>query len=398
MKLLFLSFIFLFGTHGKAEDFPSTSVTEDEFTRGFDTSKGMKESDKDEVSADRLKIGGSLQAEWQDYTTQSTDYLFSPMTLELYLDSTLKNDIRAFFRGRFIHDPSIDESIPSPLTGLSQKQDSSVIDEMNLRFHSNRKIFWTIGAQKLKWGASKFWNPTDFINLQRRDLLRQEDLRKGISMVKAHVPINDSNLYLIAVNENSAATKQVGAAVKYELPFSSGEWSLSGYSRLGLSTKIGTDLSMAIGDTDVYIEAAQSDTGRDKSISGGISYEVKYSDDDNVAFGLEGFWQENGTENKATYATSLAAGTFIPFYVGKKYELFSVTLLKPGSWNYSNILFYVIQNSSDQSQYYRLTWIYNGMSDATWTAAIGARSGASDTEMKFLGQNLDGLLQVRLVF
>ena len=397
------TFAFLVSSIAFAEDFPggSSGSTADEFEKGFSKDKGMQEEDHRMVEADRLKMGGYLQAEWMLFQLENSamrDYLTSPMTLELYLDAQLKNDVRAFFKGRLVHDASVDETVTSPLTGLKQKQNNSYLDEMKISFHSNRKVFWTIGRQKIKWGAAKFWNPTDFLNLQKRDFLRQEDMRSGVSMVKAHIPWKDANFYVLGVNESAYESAQNGLAVRFELPFKSAEWSVSSYSRKGQKTKIGSDISFAVKDFDVYVEGAQSDRNTDKSVSGGINYEFKYSDEDTAALGLETFWQENGTEDKSTYAGMLTAGTFIPFYVGKSYSAASLLLMKPGGWNFSNLLFMAMMNNSDRSQYYRATWIYTGISDMQWTFALGGRVGDAGSEMKFFNQTYDAWVQLRVMF
>ncbi|MBL7542336.1 MAG: hypothetical protein JNL11_00900 [Bdellovibrionaceae bacterium] len=387
-----------------AADFPggtSSSAVDDEFEKGFGKSTGMQDEDHRMVEADRMKMGGYLQAEWMAYQLVDRpiqDYITSPMTLEMYIDAQMKNDVRAFFKGRFLNDGSVDESKPSPLTGGMQKQSTAYLDEMKISFHTRRKIFWTIGRQKIKWGVSKFWNPTDFINMQKRDFLRQEDLRTGISMVKAHVPWNDANFYVLGVTEASSESNQNGLGGRFELPIQTSEWSVSAYSRKGQSTKLGSDISFALKDFDVCMEGAQTDLGTEKAASGGFTYEVKYSDEDTVALGLEGFWQENGNSDKSSYGGLLASGKFIPFNVGKSYSSASVVLLKPGSWNFSTLLFFAIQNNDDRSQYYRATWIYSGISDMLWTVALGSRAGDVGSEMKMFNQTYDAWLQMRVIF
>lgn len=388
-----------------AEDFPggnSSSDLEAAFKKGFSDEGGMQEHDKKAIDADRLKIGGMLQSEWQVYTIENSstrkDFTTNPMTLELYLDSQLKEDVRAFFRGRLIHDGSIDESLPSPITGLTQKQTTSSLDEMKLSLNTNNKIFWTLGRQKIKWGAAKFWNPTDFLNSQKRDFLKSEDARSGITMIKAHIPWNEANGYLIAVNDKSNETSQNGAAARIEVPFSTAEWTFSSYSRRGQATKIGTDISFALGDFDIYLEGAQSDQQLDKSASGGLSYQFKYSEDDNIALGLEGFWQENGNDNKSVYPTLVATNKFVPFFIARTYGLFTVLLQKPGSWNNSSFMLYAFFNGSDKSQFYRLSWSYSGYSDLQILAALGARSGDAGSEMKYFNQGLDAYLQMKVAF
>tara|TARA_B110001454_G_scaffold183141_1_gene178095 strand:- start:29382 stop:30602 length:1221 start_codon:yes stop_codon:yes gene_type:complete len=396
--------VFLLASIARTEEFPGetpTTAIEDEFEKGFSKNKGMRDEDHRFVEGDRLKIGGYLQAEWMAYQLENSatqDFITSPMTLELYMDAQLRNDVRAFFKGRLLHDASVDESVPSPFTGAPQKQNSSVLDEMKISFHTQRKIFWTIGRQKIKWGASKFWNPTDFLNMQKRDFLRQEDLRSGVSMVKAHIPWKDANFYILGVNEAASESSQNGLGGRFELPFQTAEWSVSSYSRKGQKTKLGSDISFAMGDFDVYFEGAQTDFATDKSASGGLSYEFKYNDEDTAMLGVEGFWQENGVDDKASYMALVTSGKFVPFYVGKSYTAASLYMLKPGSWNNSNVLFFAMSNNNDRSQYYRVTWIYTGASDLQWTVALGGRTGATGSEMKLFNQTYDGWVQMRVAF
>lgn len=386
-----------------AEDFPGGATTniEDEFEKGFSKEKGMQAEDHRIVEADRLKMGGYLQAEWMAYQLENSavqDYITSPMTLEFYLDAQMKNDVRAFFKGRLVHDSTVDEAVPSPLTGGAQKQNTSYLDEMKISFNTRRKIFWTVGRQKIKWGASKFWNPTDFINMTKRDFLRQEDLRSGISMVKAHVPWQASNFYVIGVNEAANESSQNGIAGRFEVPINTSEWTMSAYSRKGQDTKLGSDVSFALGDFDIYIEGAQTDLATEKNASGGISYEFKYNDEDTASVGLEAFWQDNGVGDKADYGAKLASGQFVPFYLGRSYTSASLYMMKPGSWNDSSLLFFAIMNNTDCSQYYRATWIYTGISDLQWTVAIGGRSGEAGSEMKLFNQTYDAWVQMRVLF
>lgn len=401
---LFL-FLILVSSIAMAEDFPGgASASEDEFNKGFGADQGMQEADNKNIEIDRLKIGGNLQAEWLIYKLQNQsqkDYVSNPLSMELYFDSQLKNDVRAFVRGRLIHDSAIDETEISPLTGTTLKQNTSSLDEMKISFQTSRKIFWTLGKQKIKWGAAKFWNPTDFLNLQKRDFFKQEDLRAGLSMVKAHIPFGDANLYLISVNEKANESDKTGGAARVEIPFStftSGEWSFSSFNQKGQTTRLGSDLSLAIKDVDVYIEAAQDDQGQNKAVSGGLSYEFKYTDDDTASLGVESFWQENGAKDNSEYAARILAGNWTPFFIADSYTLASLFLMKPGSWNDSNIILYFIQNNVDNSQYSRVAWSYTGMTDLLWTLSLGGRNGSDDSEMKYFGLDWDGSINLKVVF
>jgi len=396
--------VLLIASLAQAEDFPGGSTpTEDEFSKGFAEGKGLTDKDHDDVNMDRLKIGGDIWAEWQILTLNypaltQKDITTTPMTLNMYMDSQLRNDIRGFFRGRFVHDASIDETVVSPLTGRTQKRDTSTLEEMKISFNTAKRVFWTLGKQKIKWGASRFWNPTDFLNRERRNLLRPEDLRSGLSLVKAHVPIKNANAYFILSAENANQSSKTGSAARLELPFSLGEVTASVFNPKSSPTMVGGDLSLGVWDFDVYFEGAQTDDDKNKSATGGLTYTFKYSDDDTATLGLETFWQENGTGDISLYQAQVTAGQWIPFYVGKNYSMFSTALMNPGTWNNSNFLFFVIRNDIDKSNYAKLSWSYTGLTDMVWTAAAGIYSGDKGTEMKFFGQELDAYAQLKILF
>lgn len=400
--------LLLTGAAAYAEDFPAgtgSSFSEDA-EKGLFSSKsegtvGLRDTDRQALDVDRLKIGGSLRLEWWQMTLEraaQSDFTMNPMTLEIYLESQLKDDARVFASGRLIHDGSVNEAVASPITTRIEKQTTGQLDEMKLQVNSYRKVFWTLGKQKIKWGAGKFWNPTDFLNLQRRDFLRQEDLRSGVTMAKAHVPLNDSNLYLIGVNESATEAAQTGFASRFEIPWSFGEWTASMYSRKDAGTRLGTDVSVAVGAIDVFAEYAQTDRSAERAASAGASYEFKYSDDDMATLALEGFWQEIGAERTSQYAALVASGRWVPFHVAKSYLSLMFMLPKPGSWNESTFIAYAMQNLVDSSQYYRLTWTYTGFSDIQWALAGGARVGGPGSEMKYFGQALDWMLQAKARF
>lgn len=173
--------------------------------------------------------------------------------------------------------------------------------------------------------------------------------------------------------ERAASANQTGTAGRFEIPFAAGELTVSGYLRKGTPAKIGMDLSVAVFDFDIYAE-------------------------DTVILGVEGFWQDGGTDDISTYPALLAAGRWILFYVGKSYGLVSLFLPTPGSWNQSSFMFYAIQNTMDFSQYYRLAYVYTGMSDVAWTLAAGTRAGATGTETKFFNETYDTQLQMKVGF
>ena len=68
-----------------------------------------------------------------------------------------------------------------------------LLDQAWLRFDLGRTLFITAGKQHVKWGTSRFWNPTDFLQ-RKRNPLEPFDVRTGVNMVKLPIrfmKIND---------------------------------------------------------------------------------------------------------------------------------------------------------------------------------------------------------------
>ena len=71
-----------------------------------------------------------------------------------------------------------------------------------------------MGLQRIKWGSGRFWNPTDFLNQQRKDPLDFFDKRLGVAMLKLHLPLEAQgwNIYGIVDFEDvsTMAKEMVG--------------------------------------------------------------------------------------------------------------------------------------------------------------------------------------------
>lgn len=376
------------------------TTSDAEFDRGFGETKGMVQEDHAALDADRLKIGGTFQMEFIDAMldggTQG-DYYQNPFTLLLYGDARLKDDVRAYVLGRYNYDPTINSSVASPLTGLTQSQGRGTLDEAKIQFNFSKKVFWTVGLQKIKWGVGRFWNPTDFINTERRNYFYADDFRSGQPMVKAHVPVGNANFYAILLEQTGNEFKRNAGAFRAEVPFKAGEVSVSVMSKYLQPVWWAADFSVAVGDFDVYGEGAMKATN-DRSAAGGISYDFKYNDEDTASLGVEGFWQEQGQTTTTQYTTLLASGNFVPFYVGQFYVMSSLNLAKPGSWNNSNIAIYYVRNNNDSSDYWRASYSYSGWRDMTWVFSAGLHNGALSSEMRLGGQRVDLSILAKLAF
>jgi hypothetical protein len=264
------------------------------------------------------------------------------------------------------------------LTPATRANPSVFLDQLWLRFDIARKVYLTIGRQKVRWGVSRIWYPTDFLNSQPRDALNPFDIRLGVNMVKVHVPVESLgwNFYayglLDAVNVTSAGVTldQLGGAVRGEFVLGPAEIGIGGVWQQGRRGRYGIDVSTALGPFDLFAEAAFRDaqdfvlfrypsdltdenflqkaiggeieayrpTGVMVQVSGGATFQFNYTDKNFAILGVEYFYNPAGYDNPVgyqvkTFAPSLLGQTLdpiqnVPLYGGK--HNVAVTLAAPG--------------------------------------------------------------------
>src|SRR5262249_16013533 len=135
-----------------------------------------------------------------------------------------------------------------------------LLDQLWVNFDIARTLFITAGKQHVKWGVSRFWNPTDFLTPQRRDPLAVFDPRLGASMIKVPLPsARGGNLHASGLIENGGRESTVGqwgCAIRGEIAFARSEIGAEAVFVPGRRDRFGLDASSAVGLLDVYVEAA----------------------------------------------------------------------------------------------------------------------------------------------
>lgn len=407
-RLLLIASLLLLGTLVQAEDFPfhTDSSTAEQIEKGLSEKEGLKESDEQTLSTNKLEMGGSLRHDVSVYQFKDAavdDFMQNPTDLSLYLDSALSGDVRGFFRGKFTYDATVDPTTTtSPIPGTTYSRSISQLDEMKIQFPIEKTLFMSVGIQKIKWGSGHFWNPTDFLNTQAKDLLEKEDRRAGLDLVKAHVPFKDMNFYAIADLGNANQSKNVGAALRAEVPWTNawfnGEFSFSQFTRRSQAAKYGFDLSMGLGPVDVILETAKTKDDKSGSTVAGVSYDWQYSDEDFLNLNFEAYQNEAGVTSTSDYPALLLSQNFLPFHVAKTYHLTSIYFPKPGRWQHSDILLMFVQNGVDHSLYSRVGYTWTGIKDLSLSMFVGARSGDTDSEMRLANMTTDYLLRTEVKF
>ncbi|MSP54703.1 MAG: hypothetical protein EXR69_03725 [Myxococcales bacterium] len=338
------------------------------------------------ATTDRFAIGGKLYMRLD--ATQDTDWhlpsttLASPDAVYLYVDGRPNDRLRAFVQGKLTHDFTLTEGATDAY-GQPINVSSVSLDQLWLKFDVGRRVFLTLGDQKLKWGSGRFWNPTDFLNQQVLDPLAAYDLRPGVPLLKVHIPVQalGANLYAIANLDQASAVDRIGGAVRAEWAGGSTEFAVSGAARKDQPVRLGADLSTAIWLVDLHVEGAVRHGEPADFWEGGLDIETldfptaysrerewipqvtagaqigfNYSTEDAVYLGGEYFYNGSGYSEPSIYPWLLLTGQYQPFYLGEHYAAAYIFLPEPGRIEDQSYTASALTNLSDGSVLTRVDW------------------------------------------
>jgi hypothetical protein len=341
----------------------------------------------------RLAIGGKLYLRFdtsftgdapgtEDTDERSAHPLSSDDLLDVYLDARPNDRLRAYSQIRLKHEMAWNEDAVDWF-GDEIPQNTLVLDQMYLKFDVAHRVYSTIGRQRIKWGAGRFWNPTDVLNQQVLDPLAAYDLRTGVALVKVHLPLEmvGMNVYGIANLEGATNLDEIGGAGRIEWAGGNTEITASVGARKDQPLRIGGDVSTGLWLFDVHVEGAVqhgvtvphwegeldwangvAPTAIDREedwipqVVAGAELTLKYSDEDTFSLGVEGFYNDAGYEDATLYPWLIVSGGFQPFYLGKTYASAYLYVPGPGQWDDHSFTASWIANLSDGSMVGRADW------------------------------------------
>jgi hypothetical protein len=349
-----------------AEDFPPS----DDFAPASEAA--VSDADKQQSERDRAEIGGRVRIESSTLFLKSQKFENAETTngsgAEIYIDAKGHDGGRAFLRAQ----------VKQPATTGSP---SLSVDEAKLQLTLKESVFLTAGRQKIKFGAAKFFNPTDFLNQEARSPFELEDRRSGVDALKVHVPVGISNFYGIALTPQNQKLGNTGAYARAESAFSWGEVSLSTLEVKGKQTSVGADVSAAVGDFDIFAEGAFAKHAR---ISTGFVYEMKLNDTDSMALTAEYHFNESGLTQKSDYATAIQSGTHRPLELAREYFAASLYLANPKALSKTTFLVTAITNISDSSNVLVPQIFYELTKDIAASLRVQIPRGESGTEFQLI--------------
>lgn len=325
-----------------------------------------------EATNDKLQIGGRaiLQGIYGYRETPELAPAELPLTapslVDVYLDSRPNDRLRFYARGRLTYDlasPVRDRAAPSARNPFgSSANPLAQVDQLWLKFDVARTVFVTIGKQRIRWGAGRFWNPTDFLNQARLDPVAVADFRLGANLVKLHVPVPSLGWNFYGILDLQAVPTQanpagqltparVGGALRGELLLGDAEVALTAYGRPteevlvdgtirnDVTVRLGADLSMPLGPVDLRLESAfvrdptlayfegtldldpvnlSIPTRRDRSkefvpqVVAALEYSHPYSDEDSLTVSAEYFFNDAGYDDASLYPFFLGSAALVP--------------------------------------------------------------------------------------
>ena len=440
---------------------PTTSTRDDQVLGGAATPMFSQKP----ATTDPLTIGGQLYLRAQSNALrnqQVEDYSFTmPTLLDVYLDARPNERVRGFVLGRMSYDPMQPDSVNgvssagtttadggisgspalSSLFGTQTNAPRILLDQLWLRFDMWHTLFVTAGRQHVRWGTARFWTPADLLHLRRRNPLDVFDARRGTDMLKLHLPIESNawNLYAYAITtgqKDRPTLYTVAGAARAEFVAGTNELGLGALVRRGSRAKFAADLSMGLGDFDVYGEAAlldareidrvrfepnatlpepapsaQSPTadpvlarieqavdayyptyrqhGYKPQIVGGLSYTHKYNDNDTFTLGVEYFYNGLGYSDAASYlgllfphTTSLDNPASF-FYLGQHYAALFLVFPAPFALDLHSFTLSTLGNLSDRSFITRLDYSLQLLTHLRFEAFVAGFYGRPNGEFRF---------------
>ena len=367
-----------------------------------------------DAAHDPLALGGKaymrLQYSLSDGVDPESAALSAPNLLDLYLDGRPNDRVRAFVRWRLRYDYTVTDGDTDAL-GQPVESLSTSLDQLWLKWDLGRLVYVTLGRQPVRWGSGRFWNPTDFLNAQRKDPLAIFDERLGVGLLKLHLPLESlaGNLYAVANLEGASSPNEVGGAIRAEVLLGDAEIAASAAARKDDPVRLGLDVSSALWDLDVRAEGAVVH-GEDRpfyrgemdlsrlvlpeeysreddwipQVAAGAEVSVLYSDQDSVVLGGEYFFNDAGVGDPDLYLAGLLDGEgFVPFYLGRHYAAAYAMLAAPGDWNDTTVVTSAIGNLSDGTWLARLDWGVRVLTYLDVNAFAALHLGEAGGELRF---------------
>ncbi len=316
-----------------------------------------------------------IESAFYEKVSLKKNVLVFPQMLDVFVDVRAHPRVRAFARGRVKYNPASSASLGFN-AGFATAQNGVFLDQLWLKYDVWDTVFLTVGRQAVRFGAARFWNPTDTVNPARRNPWAVFDDRTGADVVKAQIPLPalGTTLYALVSPGVDGFLGSLGGVLRAEVLMKHMEWAFTASYHQNQPIRVGVDASGSWGPVDFWMEHAllykdpqpfytgsldvktfQEPQPHDRSSVWlsqsvwGLETGFKYNDQDAVRVGVEYFWNRRGYASSDLYPYLLYQNAFHPLFMGKHYVAGYVFLDKPFVFNNSSWTFSALGNASDRS-------------------------------------------------
>lgn len=316
--------------------------------------------------------------------------------LDTFADVRPNDRVRAYAQLRFNFDYTV---LPGEknFLGVEQQPFSLQLAQAWVKFDLGQVAYVTAGRQRIRWGTGRFWNPTDFINQEIRNSIDFFDQRVGVDLVKVHFPLEALgwNLYLIGIIGGVDVVRDTGLAARAEFVFGPAELALSSFVKDNAPLRFGADISAGVWLFDLKAEGIASRGLGRKLFEGDLDFEagalptevdtegqwyfegvvgaetqLKYTDTDTVALGVEYFYNQAGYQSATIYPFLFLNGGYTPLYTGQHYIAVYASAPSPLQFNDLQLIVSTLGNLSDLSFLTRLDVQYTLLQYVTINAFV----------------------------
>lgn len=175
----------------------------------------------------------------------SSNILYSIIYADTYLDIRLSKGIKSYLSTTFVYIPG----------SLASEQLSFILNEAFIDFNFNYDLFVRFGKQVSKWGRGFFWNPTDFINEDRKQFSDLNRTRQGSYGLRLHLPIETVfNGYAFLGTSDISSFEGYALSIRAETLLGNVELGLLAWLKPNRRAIFGGDFSFGTGGFNIYGE------------------------------------------------------------------------------------------------------------------------------------------------
>jgi len=237
-----------------------------------------KDDVTDKIDKESVTLTGEIQGQFGYYFNRDffsdqpefDDNMYTTLLgADLMLDVRLRKGFKAFANLSVGYLPQgakvthiFTDPTGGPLAEVTYLEDSDlalILKEIFIDMNISNAVYFRLGKQVLVWGRGYFWNPTDLLNRDKKNITDMEARREGIYGLKVQVPFGTA-LTLYGFIDATAAEdiSDFAFAGKTEFTVGNVEMGLSAWAKKNDVPVFGFDISTSLFDFDVWAEASLS--------------------------------------------------------------------------------------------------------------------------------------------